>query len=102
MRERRRIVDKAPDVSAHQPSRPGWMCEAGCGDWPCEPYRAWVLFEFRASTDRAIHMAGFWQFAVVELPKPEVAGDIHRRFLGWTKERVEAGPVRGHPPGGIY
>jgi hypothetical protein len=102
MPERRRIVDEALDVSAHQPSRPGWVCEADGADWPCEPYRDWVIATFPASTDRAIHMAGFWQFAIVELPKPEVAGDIHRRFLGWTKEHVEAGPVRGRPPGGIF
>lgn len=102
MREQRQITDEPLDPHLHEPTRPGWLCTS-CGiHWPCEPYRNWVLDTFSSSTDRAIHMAGFWQFAIIELPRPDVAGDIHRRFLGWTRQPVEVAPPRGRPPGGIF
>lgn len=101
-REQRQITDEPVDASAHQPTRPGWHCEAGCGDWPCEIYRDWIWASCRDQFERATFMAGFFNMAVAELPAPETPGDIHRRFLGWTREAATAVPLRGRPPGGIF
>lgn len=87
------------DRMLHQPDRPAWQCPTCVEPWPCAPYRAYVMTLYRDPIDRGMHMGGFWEFAIIELPKPERPGQIHQRFFGWIKEPVEAAPVRGRPPG---
>lgn len=101
MRPQRQIADEPVDAAAHRPSRPGWVCEADGDDWPCGPYRGWVWSTFSDAIARGMHMGGFFNQAVVELPDPDEPGDIHRRFFGWIREPAAAVVPRGHPPGGV-
>jgi hypothetical protein len=97
----RKINGARFDVAAHQPTRPGWQCQTDNEDFPCSALREYVLETFRSEQDRALYMSGYWQFAIVELPKPAKAGAIHRRFFGWIRAAAEPQPVRGRPPGGF-
>lgn len=93
-REPRRILDVEDamfDPADHWPFRPFWVCFADAQPWPCEGYRAHVLRTYPTEQDRGIHMARYFNFAVMEL-RGQVAreGDIHRRFLGWIRESAES------------
>lgn len=98
----REVADDEIDVSAHQPDRPSWLCPSDGEEFPCAAMRAHVLRTIPNSIDRGLYMGGFYQFAMIELPRPEVAGTIHRRFFAWTRETVAPSPPRGTPPGGIF
>jgi hypothetical protein len=98
----RQVGDDEMDVGAHQPDRPSWLCLADGEEFPCAAMRAHVRRAFRNTIDRGIYMGGFYQFAIIELPRPEEAGAIHRRFFEWTREPVASSPPRGTPPGGIF
>lgn len=98
-RLQRQIADEDLfNVGAHQPTRPGWICEHDDEEFPCAAYREWVL-ETKAGIDRGMHMSPYFQMALGEL-RLGVPGAVWERFLGWTRESAPA-PRGWHPPGGV-
>jgi hypothetical protein len=92
----RPVVDRAGVLARpadHQPSRPGWTCTQGCGDWPCAAYRGHLL----ATLDRGAIMSlmeSHYPTALVELGEAHV---VDARLFGWARR----GEVR-RPPGGPW
>lgn len=92
-----RQIDDRADVLArptdHQPSRPTWTCAHGCGDWPCEAYRAHLLAT-RTRGEISAEMAGYYDLAMRELELESTA--VHLRLFGWHRHTSR------RPPGGLW
>lgn len=75
------------DQQAHQPVRPGWFCPVDGEEWPCAPYREYVLDMSRDHIARAMYMGNYFAQAIVEIDREgHQPGDIHRRFFEWTRQ----------------
>jgi len=75
----------------HWPHRPTWICDAGCGEWPCGALREYLLAT-RLRSEIADEMAGYYPYAERELRLEPAA--VHRRLFGWHQH------AGWHPPGG--
>lgn len=78
----------------HQPARPGWFCDQGCGEWPCDAFRSHVLGLALEQSAVLALMEGYYPSAVVELGEADLAD---RRLFAW----VRRSEVR-RPPGGPF
>jgi len=82
-------------VSEHKPIRPQWICQ-GCGaPWPCAIRRGQLMLDYAGSmVSLSLSLASYFVVACQDLAWAN-AGDLHHRFLGWTREHP-AGAV-GYP-----
>lgn len=75
----------------HQPDRPWWTCNRGCGDWPCSTFRTHVL----AALDRAAVLAlmeDYYPAALVELGEADL---VDRRLFAWARHEGVRRPAGG-------
>lgn len=77
--------------------RPAWRCR-GCGaHWPCQPARLALLVEYRQNrTALLVYLGALLAEAGDQLDHPV---GLHRRFLGWARERGGTMFHVNHEPG---
>jgi hypothetical protein len=72
-------------MSPHNPVRPTWTCGGCPSAWPCATRRAELLAEYAGcATSLAFYLGVCLTEAAHDLPHA-LAGELHRRFLGWLR-----------------
>jgi hypothetical protein len=79
-------LDDAPieRLSTHMPRRPDWRCVVDGREWPCVPYRMYMLTAWTL-VPRALTMTSYFLQACEDLPNAP-AGELSLRMLGWVRD----------------
>lgn len=81
----RRPLPPRPAHVEHWYVRPGWTCDQGCGQWPCQPARVELAAAFPADpVGLAVYMAGLLPHVAAEAGTL-LAVDLHALFIAWTR-----------------
>jgi hypothetical protein len=71
----------------HDYTRPGWDCGA-CGQpWPCPPAKVEIGERYPDRVALWYHMLGRLYAAAGEMPRGYDPGELHDRFMAWTRPR---------------
>ncbi|WP_112726796.1 flavin reductase [Micromonospora noduli] len=72
-------------MTTHHPIKPAWTCGGCAGEWPCHTRRRELRAEYdRAPVSLALYLAAHFVDAAEDLAHVP-AGNLHYRFLGWTR-----------------
>jgi len=85
--QRRDAMPGAYVMTGHVPARPGWLRVACSEPWPCRIRRQDLLIEYSiARVALSMLMSVYLVDALEDLAEVR-AGELHRRFLGWARDR---------------
>lgn len=71
-------------MTAHEPTRPDWMCEPCAAPWPCDPERVRLAEEYAADRVGLSMRMGVELVNAARDTRGD-PGELFERFVSWTR-----------------